>query len=74
MHPDAVALARKGKVRLHARISFEPHASGTIIDDLAERAQERILGIASMRAIHWCRIGGEFQELITILKTKAVRP
>ena len=74
LHPDAVALARKGKVRLHARISFEPHASGTIIDDLAERTQERILGIASLRAIHWCRIGGEFQELITILKTKAVRP
>jgi len=74
LHPDAVALARKGNVRLHARSSFEPHASGTIIEDLAERSQERILGIASLREIHWCRIRGESRQLLTEMKVQSVRP
>ena len=74
LHPDAVALARKGNVRLHAKTSFEPHASGTIIEGLAERSQERMLGIASVRAIHWCRIRGDSRQFLAELKAQSVRP
>lgn len=67
LHPEAVAQARIGGIPIHARTSFEPHATGTIIQGLEKQQTPRLLGIASLQNVTWIELQGSglqlFQQL-----------